>query len=224
MSAGLFAAEVKSAWLGACRDYSEALNPLVFLFLAATLFALAGGGEPERLRSLAPGVGWVLVLLANMLSLEGLYRRDYESGVLEQRILNAEPAFVAILARIFVQWCLTGLAITITSPALALLLYLPAEALGTLVLTLALGTPALSLLGAVAAALTVGIRRGGVLLGLLVLPLYVPILIFGASAVMGSLTGAGTVAQLYWLAAITMICLTLAPFGAQIALRISLEQ
>jgi heme exporter protein B len=221
---GLFFAQFRREWLGAVRAAGETLNPLVFLFLAATLFALGSGGDPELLRTFAPGIVWVLVLLANMVSLEGLFRRDFENGTLEQLVLLAAPGFVAILAKIVVQWCLTGLAMTLLAPAVAMILFLPLEALGVLLLTLVLGTPALSLLGAVGAALTVGLKRGGVLLGLLILPLYVPILIFGAGAVVEHLSGADTSAQIYWLAAITMLSLTLAPFGVQAALRISLEQ
>jgi len=224
VSGGLFVAQCRREWLAAVRAPQDALNPLVFLFLAATLFALAGGGDRAQLAAFAPGVIWVLVLLANMLSLEGLFRRDYDNGTLEQQVLLARPGFVAVLAKVVVQWALTGLSMTLLAPVLALILYLPAAGLATLVLTLLLGTPALSLLGAVGAALTVGLKRGGVLLGLLILPLYIPILIFGAGAVSEALAGVDTTAQIYWLAAITMLSLTLAPFGVQAALRISLEQ
>ncbi len=206
------------------RSSSEAVNPLAFLFLALTLFVLSAGGNPERLSTMAPGVIWVLVLLANLLSLEGLFRRDYDDGTLEQLLLLAEPAFVPVLAKVVAQWLLSGLAMTALAPVAGLILYLPTSELPTLMLTLLLGSPALSLLGAVGAALTVGLRRGGVLLGLLVLPLYVPILIFGAGAVSEHMAGAAIDAQIYWLLAITMLAFTVAPFAVLAALRISLEE
>ena len=134
------------------------------------LFAMAFGGEREALARFAPGVVWVLVLLANLMSLELLFRRDFEDGSLEQFVLLARPAFLAVLAKVAVQWCVTGLAMTVLAPLAALMLNMPAEAVPVLMLSLLLGTPALSLLGAVGAALTVSVRKGGVLLALLVLP------------------------------------------------------
>jgi heme exporter protein B len=172
----------------------------------------------------APGIIWVLVLLANLLALDGLFRRDYDDGTLEQMLLLARPPFLAVLAKVCVQWCLTGLAMTLLAPLAALLLFLPLEALGMTMLTLLAGSPALTLLGAVGAALTVGLRRGGVLLALLVLPLMVPTLIFGAGAVTLAMSGIDVSAQVYWLLAISMLSLTVAPFAIQAALHISLEQ
>ncbi len=206
------------------RSKEEALNPLLFLFLAISLFALGTGGDPETLQTFAPAIIWVLVLLANMLSLEGLFRRDYTDGTLEQLVLLAEPGFVPVLAKIAAQWCFSGLAMTLLAPIAGLILFLPSTVLPTLMLTLLLGTPALSLLGAVGAALTGGLRRGGVLLALLVLPLYIPVLIFGASSVIQQMAGVAIEAQIYWLMAITMISITIAPFLVQAALRISVEQ
>ncbi len=206
------------------RARDEALNPLVFLFLATTLFAIAFGGDARRLAALAPAIIWVLVLLANLLSLEALFRRDFEDGTLEQLLLLAEPPFAAVLGKVAVQWCVSGAAITILAPAAALLLNVPVAALPALMLGLLLGTPALSLIGAVGAALTVGVRSGGVLLALLLLPLYLPVLVFGVSAVLDRMAGVGNAAQFYWLAAISVASLTLAPFAATAALRISVEQ
>lgn len=220
----LFAAQLRREWLLLVQSSEEVLNPLVFLFLAITLFALATGGGQDTLRAIAPAVIWVLVLLANLLSLEGLFRRDYEDGTLEQLLLKAEPAFVALIAKILVHWTFSGLAMTVLAAVAALILYLPASALPTLLLGLVVGTPALSLIGAVGAALTVGLKRGGVLLALLVLPLYVPVLIFGAGAVLEQMAGIETRAQIYWLGVISMTSLTLAPFAVQAALRVSLEQ
>ena len=206
------------------RAKDEAVNPLVFLFLAVTAFAIAFGGEPERLAALAPAIVWVLVLLANLLSLEALFRRDFEDGAVEQLLILAEPPFAAVLGKVAVQWCVSGAAMTILAPAAALLLSLPATALPTLMLSLLLGTPALSLLGAVVAALTVGLRSGGVLLALLLLPLYLPVLVFGVSATLDKMAGIEAAAQFYWLAAISVAALTLAPFATTAALRISVEQ
>jgi heme exporter protein B len=202
----------------------EALQPLAFLFLALALFAIGAGGDPEVLAAQAGAVLWVLVLLATLLGLENLFRRDYDEGVLEQLLLLGQPVFVPLLAKLAVQWLLSGCLIVLLAPLLALMLYLPAEQIGITMLVLLAGSPALTLLGAVAAALTVGLRHGGVLLALLALPLYVPTLVFGAGAI--SLAGAGSdvTAQVYWLLAISMLALTVAPFGVTAALRISLEQ
>jgi heme exporter protein B len=220
----MFVGQVRREWFLLIQSLEEVVNPLVFLFLAITLFALATGGGPEVLRELAPAIIWVLVLLANLLSLESLFRRDYEDGSLEQLVLHAQPVFLPLLAKILVHWAFSGLAMTLLAPVAALILYLPGSALPMLLGGLLVGTPALSLIGAVGAALTVGLRRGGVLLALLVLPLYVPILIFGAGAVTEQMQGIETMAQIYWLGAITMVSLTLAPFAVQMGIKVSLEQ
>jgi heme exporter protein B len=219
-----FTAQLLREFRVTARSSADAMNPLVFLFLGLTLFALSAGVDAEKLGVMAPGIIWVLVLLANMLSLESMFRRDFDDGTLEQLLLLAQPPFVPVLAKIIAQWCLSGLAMVALAPIAGLILYLPASELPTLMLTLLLGSPALSLLGAIGAALTVGLRRGGVLLGLLVLPLYVPILIFGAGAVLEHMAGAEIRAQIYWLLAITMLALTVAPFAVQAALKISTEE
>jgi heme exporter protein B len=220
----MFAGQLRRELKLLMHSREELANPLVFLFLALTLFALGSGGSADELGGFAPAIIWVLVLLANLLSLEGLFRRDYDDGSLEQLVLLAEPVFVPVLAKIVAHWLYSGVAMTVLAPAAALILFLPGEALPTLMGTLLAGTPALSLIGAVGAALTVGLKRGGVLLALLVLPLYVPVLIFGASAVLERMAGIDNAAQIYWLLAITMVALTLAPFAVAAALRISLEQ
>lgn len=220
----LFLAQLRREWLLLIQNSEEVLNPLLFLFLAISLFALATGGGPDVLRDYAPAIIWVLVLLANLLSLEGLFRRDFEDGTLELLVLKAEPAFLALLAKVLVHWTFSGLAMTLLAPLAGLILFLPTSALPTLILALIAGTPALSLIGAVGAALTVGLKRGGALLALLVLPLYVPILIFGAGAVLEQMAGIETLAQIYWLGVITMASLTLAPFAILAALKVSLEQ
>lgn len=221
--AGLFAAQLGREWVASLRTLAETLNPLVFLFLAVTLFALGVGGDAEALASQAGAILWVLVLLATLLTLEALFRRDYDDGTLEQLVLLGKPAFVPILAKLAVQWALSGLAMTVLAPVVGMLLFLPVEVLGLTMLTLLAGSPALTLLGAVAAALTVGLRRGGVLLALLALPLFVPTLIFGAGAISLAMAGVDVTGQLYWLLAISVLALTVAPFAVIAALRISLE-
>ena len=219
-----FVAQFRRDWLSVARARDEVFNPLAFLFLGVMLFALAFGGEAEALATIAPGVVWVLVLLANLMSLEILFRRDFEDGSLEQFVLLARPPFVAVLAKVAVQWCVTGLAMTVFAPVAALMLNMPRPEVPVLMLCLVVGTPALSLLGAVGAALTLGLRKGGVLLALLVLPLYLPVLIFGVGASAASVQGLPVTAQIYWLAGFTMLSCTLAPFAVAAALKISVEQ
>lgn len=220
----LYFGQLRREFIVMFQSLEEVANPLVFLFLGITLFALATGGGPDVLEDYAPAIIWVLVLLANLLSLEGLFRRDYEDGTLEQLVLLAQPGFLPVLAKVTAHWFFSGLAMTLLAPFAALILYLPTSALATLLLTLLAGTPALSLIGAVGAALTVGLRRGGVLLALLVLPLYVPILIFGAGAVLEQMAGSQSHAQIYWLGLISVVSLTVTPFAIQAALKIGLEQ
>jgi heme exporter protein B len=219
----LFWAQLQREWIASSRALTDTLNPLVFLFLAVTLFALGVGGDPETLAALAGAIIWVLVLLSTLLTLEALFRRDYEDGTLEQLVLLGRPAFVPILAKLTMQWLLSGLAMTLLAPAIGVMLYLPVEVMGLTMLTLLAGSPALTLFGAVAAALTVGLRRGGVLLALLALPLFVPTLVFGAGAITLGMAGVTVSAQIYWLLVISMLALTVAPFGVLAALRISLE-
>ena len=220
---GLFAAQLRRELIGALRSPAEAVNPLVFLFLAITLFALGVGGDPETLSEYAPAIVWVLVLLANLLSLEAMFRRDFEDGTLEQMVLMARPLFVPVLAKVGAQWCVSGLAMTLLAPLVAQLLYVPGELLGTVMLTLLTGSPAITLIGAVGAALTVGLRRGGVLLSLLVLPLFVPVLIFATDAVHTASVGIPTTAQISILAAMLVGSLVLAPPATAASLRISLS-
>lgn len=221
---GLFAAQLRRELIGLLRSPAEALNPLVFLFLAIMLFALGAGGDADVLGDYAPAIIWVLVLLANLLSLEAMFRRDFEDGTLEQMVLMARPLFVPVLAKVAAQWCVSGLAMTLLAPLAAQLLHVPGALLATVMLTLLAGSPAVTLIGAVGAALTVGLRRGGVLLALLALPLFVPTLIFGAGAITQAAAGMDASAQIYWLMAISMLALTIGPFAVQAALRISLEQ
>ncbi len=220
----LFGLQFRRDWIAQIRARDGLVNPLAFLFLAITAFAIALGGKPDRLAESAPGILWSLLLLANLLSLDSLFRRDHEDGVLEQMLLQAESGFVAVLAKAAVHCCGPVLLLVGLAPVAGLMLGLPPAGLPWLLLGLLLGAPALSLIGAVGAALTVGLGNGGLLLALLLLPLQAPVLIFGVSALDQALAGVTPAAQLYWLAAISAGALTLAPFAAAAALKISVEE
>jgi heme exporter protein B len=207
----------------AARKPADVATPLVFFAIVVSLFPLGVGPEPAVLRTLAPGVLWVAALLATLLSLSRLFAADYADGTLEQLALSPQPLTALVLAKIAAHWVTTGLPLLLLSPLLAIQLYLPAEALGTLLLALLLGTPVLSLIGSVGAGLTLGLRGGGVLLSLLVLPLYTPVLIFGAGAVTASATGLDPEAYLSLLGAFLVVALGFAPWAAAAALRISLD-
>lgn len=204
------------------RNPSAVLNPLLFLLMVCLLFPLGVGAQTGTLSSIAPGVLWVAALLSTMLALDNLFKPDFADGSLEQWALSPHPSSVLALAKVVAHWLLTGLPLTLISPLLAYLLNLPTAAFPTLVLSLLLGTPALSLIGGIAVALTVGIQRSGLLLSLLLLPLYIPILIFGASAVQSAALGLNSSGQLYLLAAGLMLALTLAPLAIAGAIKNSL--
>ncbi len=216
-----FAAIVRRDLMLAFRNRSEIVNPLLFYIIVATLFPLALDPETRILQQLAPGVIWVGALLAALLSLDGVFRSDFSDGSLEQIILSPHPVSVLVLAKILAHWLITGLPILLVAPLLGLILHLPGSAMAALVLTLLLGTPVLSLVGSIGVALTVGLRRGGALLSLLVLPLYVPVLIFAAGAVGDAAIGLDVDAPLMFLGAMLVLALTLAPFATAAALRIS---
>lgn len=207
----------------ALRRSTDVLTPLVFFVIVVSLFPLGLGPEPSALRTIGPGVIWVAALLATMLSLNRLFANDYADGTLEQMALSPIPLTVLVLAKVAAHWMLTGLPLVLISPLLAVQMHMPEHAIGTLVLSLLLGTPVLSLLGAVGAALTLGLRGGGVLVSLLVLPLYTPVLIFGAGAVAGVIAGIDTEAHFSLLGAFLALALTFAPWAAAAALRVSLD-
>ena len=199
---------------------------LSFLLLATTLFVIAapdaitqGTDEPA---AVAPGILWTLVLLTQLLALDSMYRRDFDSGVLEQTLVSAQVPFVAVLIRIFMQWLSTGFIMSAMSPLLGLM-GLSTQALAATALALLLGTPALSLLGSVGASVTVGFNRGGVILALLVLPLFLPTLVFGADMVISAQAGRSVMPQVYALSLISLVALALAPFATLAGLKISLE-
>ncbi len=214
---------LRREWQVLARNRAQVINPLAFLFLAVMLFAVGGPLDDNTRAEYGGAVLWLIVLLTNMLSLDALFRRDYDNGVLEQVLCSADVPFLVILLRIGMQWLSTGALVTLLAPFLCLLLGLPGHVTATAMLALALGSPAISLLGAVGAALTVGFSRGGILLGLLVLPLLLPVLIFGTSAINQEVAGITNNAQLYWLGFISMVALTIGPFATTAGLRISLQ-
>ena len=204
------------------RRRGDALQPALFALLTATLFPLALGPEPETLARIAPGVIWVAVLLSGLLSLDTLFRGDLEDGSLEQLMLAPHPLAVLVFCKVAVHWATTALPLLLATPLLAAFLYLDPALLPVLLASLALGTPLLSLVGAVVVALTVGMRRSGMLLALLALPLYVPVLIFGAGAVMEAASGLPSSGALLMLGAGLVLALVLAPLAAAAALRIAM--
>jgi len=206
----------------AWRRRGDALNPLLFAIIVVTLFPLALGPEPALLARMAAGTIFVAVLLAALLSLDALFRSDLEDGSLEQLVLSPHPLALLLACKIAVHWLTTALPLIVIAPLLALLLYLPAPVLPVLMLALVLVTPLLSLIGAVCVALTVGMRRSGMLLTLLVLPLLVPALIFGAGACNAAQAGLPFAAPLLWLGAWLALALVLAPLATAAALKISL--
>jgi heme exporter protein B len=206
----------------AMRNRHDWMNPLFFFILACSLFPLGIGPEPGILMRIAAGIIWVTALLAAMLSLDGLFRSDYEDGTLEQLILSPHPFIILVYGKILVHWLITGIPLMLLSPLLGVILHLPADGIFLLMAGLLLGTPVLSLIGSIGVALTVGLKRGGMLLSLLVLPLYVPILIFGTSAVDVGLGGLETSAHFLLMGAILVLAITLAPLATAAALRISI--
>ncbi|EOD80161.1 ABC transporter involved in cytochrome c biogenesis, CcmB subunit [Grimontia indica] len=214
---------IRRELLVAFRRQSDMLNPLWFFIIVITLFPLGVGPGPNLLAEIAPGIIWVAALLAAVLSLDRLFRDDFMDGSLEQMLLMPEPLSVLVFAKIVAHWLLTGLPLLIISPLLAVLLSLDWEAYKAVVLTLLLGTPTLSFLGAIGVALTVGLRKGGALLSLLVLPLFIPVLIFATSAIDMAAGGFPINGQLAILGAMLAGSATLSPFAVSAALRVSVQ-
>ena len=205
------------------RRRGDAAQSLLFALMVLALFPLALGADPQQLARIAPGVLWVAVLLSGLLTLDALYRSDVEDGSLEQMLLAPVPLAWLIAVRVGVHWLTTALPLVLATPLLAQLLYLPGELLPVLMVSLLLGTPLLSLVGAVVAALTVGIRRSGMLLALLALPLFLPVLVFGAGSVMAAAQGLPWAGALLLLGAGLALALVLAPLAAAAAVRIALS-
>lgn len=207
----------------AVRRPSDVATALAFFVIVASLFPLGIGAEPERLRSIAPGVIWVAALLSSMLSLARLFAADHADGTLEQMLLGAAPLGAIVAAKILAHWLVSGLPLVLIAPLIALQYDVAAPLYGVLAVSLLLGTPVLSFIGAIGAALTLGLRGGGVLLSLLVLPLYVPVLILGAGAVAMADAGLSAGGQLELLGALLVLAATFTPWASAAALRISLE-
>lgn len=218
-----FVALAKRDLLLAFRHRNEVINPILFFIIVISLFPLGVSPKPETLRLIAPAVIWITALLANLLSLESLFRSDFEDGALEQLLVTPQPLTILVLAKVFAHWVTTGVALVICAPLGCLWLAVPFSVLPTLVVTLLIATPTLSLIGAIGVALTVGLRRGGALLSLLVLPLYTPVLIFATSALAAAADGFSVRGHVMMLAAFLALALSLAPLAVSAALRISME-
>ena len=202
------------------RQPSETLNPLVFFLLVIALFPLGISPEATLLSKTAAGMIWVAAMLATLLSLELLFKLDHDDGSLEQLLLAPYPSWSLVLAKVFVHWLMSGLPLILISPVIASMLFLPSQAVPVLMLSLLLGTPTLSLLGAIGAALVTGIRGGGILLTLLILPLYVPVLIFGTSSVGAAAQGLAVSGHMALMGAMLVLALMVAPWAAGAALKL----
>jgi heme exporter protein B len=218
-----FTALLRRDLLIAVRRGPEALLPLVFLLVVVSLFPLGVGPGPGLLGSIGAGIIWIAALLATVISLDTLFRSDFEDGSLDQILLSGHPASMLALAKVCAHWLVNGLPVVLISPLLAMWMHLPSESWGAMTASLALGTPILSLVGAVAAALTLGLKRGGQMLALLVFPLYVPVLITGVGAVMAASDRLSYTPFLGLLLAGLVAAVSLTPFATAAALRISLS-
>ena len=214
---------VRRDLLLAMRRRSDAATALLFFIIVASLFPLGVGAEPNQLRAIGPGVIWVAALLSTMLSLGRLFAADYADGTLEQLALGAAPLGVVVAAKALAHWLVSGLPLVVIAPLIALQYDLERPLYGVLTLSLLLGTPVLSLIGAIGAALTLGLRGGGVLISLLVLPLYVPVLILGAGSVVMAAAGLAPSGQLLLLGALLVVSAAFAPWAVAVAVRIGVE-
>ena len=215
----IVARDLTLAW----RRRADVLSTLFFFVIVVSLFPLGIGPEMQLLRSIAPGVVWVAALLASMLSLNRVFANDFQDGTLEQMLLTPQPLYLVVLGKVFAQWLVAEVPLVLIAPLLGVQFDLAPNALFILFVSLLMGTPVLSLIGSIGAALTLGLRGGGVLIALLILPLYIPVLIFGAGAVDASIIGASPQANVYLLGAVLVISLVFAPWATSAALRISLE-
>lgn len=205
------------------RSHSEFIYPLAFFIMVTSMFPLAVTPEPLQLAFIAPGVIWVAALLSLLLSLNAFYQSDYEDGSLEQLLLSGAPGHLIIAAKVIANWLVTGLPLVLISPLIGVLLNLDSHANWIAMLALLLGTPSLCFIGSIGMSLTLGLRNGGVLLTLLVLPLFIPVLIFGASTIEAASVGRPYAGQLAILAAILIMSGLLAPFAASAAMKISID-
>ncbi|MBQ4858004.1 heme exporter protein CcmB [Pseudoalteromonas sp. MMG007] len=215
----VFSKDVKLAF----RQRAEIVNPILFFLIVISLFPLAIGPEPGLLARMAPGIIWVAALLSTMLGLDKLFRDDYNDGSLEQLIASSYPLSLSVLGKVAAHWVVTGLPLVLMTPLFALLLNLESQSLHATVLTLLLGTPLLSFIGAIGAGLTVGLQKGGILMSLLVLPLYIPVLIFATSAIDTSSMSLDYSGQLAILGAMLVIAIISAPIAISSALKVSVS-
>lgn len=207
----------------AVRRPIEIGNPLLFFAMVVALFPLGLGPAPDQLAGFAPGILWIIALLSNLLTSDAVFRSDFEDGSLEQLLLSPQPLFMSVLAYIAAHWLITGLLLALVSPIFALMLNLPGQAVAVLVASLLLGTAVLSLVGCIGAALTVGLKRGGMLISLLILPFYMPVLIFGSAAVNSAVIGVPAGPYLAILGAMLCLAIALAPLAIAAGLRISVD-
>lgn len=215
----IVARDLTLAW----RRRADVLSTLFFFVIVVSLFPLGIGPETQLLKSIAPGVVWVAALLASMLSLGRVFQSDYHDGTLEQMLLTPQPLYLVILGKIFAQWLVSEVPLVMIAPLIGLQFDLASDTLLVLFISLLIGTPVLSLIGSIGAGLTLGLRGGGVLIALLILPLYIPVLIFGSGAVTANIIGMSAQSHLYLLGAFLVVSLVFAPWATSAALRISLE-
>ena len=218
-----FLATLKRDLLIAFKKKNDVVNPFMFFIIVVSLFPIGISPESDRLTEIAAGVIWISVLLASMLSMDSLYRSDYEDGSLEQLLLSPHPLFFLVLAKNISHWLVSGLPVVLVSPVLAYMLALPTEAYGTLVLSLLLGTPIMSLVGSIAVALTVGLGSRGLILAVITLPMSVPVLIFGTLAVQSTLNSQSSVGYLSLMLVMLSVSVSLAPLASAAALKISVN-
>lgn len=207
----------------AVRRPIEIANPLLFFAMVIALFPLGLGPAPDKLAAFAPGILWIVALLSNLLTSDAVFRSDFDDGSLEQLLLSPQPLFLSVLAYILAHWLITGVLLALVSPVFALMLNLPVTAIGALAASLLLGTAVLSLIGGIGAALTVGLKRGGMLISLLILPLYMPVLIFGSASVQAAVNGSPAGPYLAILGAMLCLAIALAPLAIAAGLRISID-
>ena len=206
------------------RNLSDVLNPLVFFLVVITLFPLGLGPSPDQLSRAAPAVIWVAALLATLMSVSMMFHSDFDDGSLEQQLVSGRSMLLLVLAKVSAHWLVTGLPLVLLVPLVSLVMFVEGDGPGAMLLSLLLVSPTLSLLGAIGAALTVGLARGGLLVSVLVMPLYVPVLVLATAMVQAAISGDGIVGYVYWLGAILLLALGLAPPTIAASLRVAVER
>ena len=205
------------------RRPADILNPLVFFLIVVSLFPLGIGPTESVLSSIAAGVIWVAVLLATLLSIDVMFKGDYDDGTLEQIVLGKQSLLVIVFGKVIAQWLVSGFLMALISPLFAMMFYVPVEGMIAIAVALLLGTPTMTLLGSIGAALTLGLKNGGVLIAILVLPLYIPILILGTAMVESAIFGNAYTGHMLWLAVLLVLSIGFAPLVTQAGIRISLS-